>query len=99
MENMVVNNKPALWRIILAFASIYIIWGTTYLAILVGIETLPPFLMAAIRFLLAGLVLLTIAGLRGEHIWVKSCVKNMLLGIVILSGGQGLLAWAELYIP
>ena len=67
---MVPNKKPALWLILIAFASTYIIWGTTYIAILIGIETLPPFLMAAIRFLVAGTVLLIIAAFKGENIWV-----------------------------
>jgi drug/metabolite transporter (DMT)-like permease len=96
---MLPNKKPALWLVLIAFAATYIIWGTTYLAILIGIETLPPFIMAAIRFLIAGIVLLTIAVLRGESVWVRDIYKNMLLGIIILTGGQGLLAWAELYIP
>lgn len=96
---MVINKKPALWLILIAFSSTYIIWGTTYLAILIGLETLPPFIMAAIRFLVAGAVLLLIAVLRGENVRVRGIYKNMLLGIVILTGGQGLLAWAELYIP
>ena len=96
---MVINKKPALWLIFIAFASTYIIWGTTYLAILIGLETLPPFIMAAIRFLVAGAVLLIIASLRKEDVWVRHIPKNLLLGIVILTGGQGLLAWAELYIP
>jgi drug/metabolite transporter (DMT)-like permease len=96
---MVPEKKPALWLILIAFASVYIIWGTTYIAILIGIETLPPFLMAAIRFLVAAIVLLMISVLRGEKVLVPGMFKNMLLGIVILTGGQGLLAWAELYIP
>ena len=96
---MIPNKKPALWLILIAFAATYIIWGTTYLAILISIETLPPFLMAAIRFLVAGVVMLIVAALRGENIWIPGMFKNMLLGIVILTGGQGLLAWAELYIP
>jgi drug/metabolite transporter (DMT)-like permease len=96
---MALNKKPSLWLILIAFASTYIIWGTTYIAILIGIETLPPFLMAAIRFLVAGVVLLIIVVFRGEKVWVPGIFKNMLLGIVILTGGQGLLAWAELYIP
>ena len=96
---MVLNKKPALWLVVIAFACTYLIWGTTYMAILIGIETLPPFLMAAIRFLVAGIALLIIAVLKGENIWARGLFRNMLLGIVILSGGQGLLAWAELYIP
>lgn len=96
---MVINKKPAFWLILIAFSCTYIIWGTTYFAILIGLETLPPFIMAAIRFLVAGVVLLIIAAVRGENVMVREIYKNMLLGIVILTGGQGLLAWAELYIP
>jgi len=92
-------KKPALWLILVAFAATYIIWGTTYIAILVGIKTLPPFLMAAIRFAIAGVVMLAVAAIRGENLFVNGVFKNMILGIVILTGGQGLLAWAELYIP
>jgi drug/metabolite transporter (DMT)-like permease len=93
------KKKPAFLLILIAFASTYIIWGTTYLAILIGLETLPPFFMAAMRFLMAGLVLLIIAGARKENIWIPGMFKNMLLGIVILTGGQGLLFWSEQYIP
>ncbi|MEP6925989.1 MAG: EamA family transporter [Ginsengibacter sp.] len=96
---MVHDKKPVVWLIIIAFTSTYIIWGTTYIAILIGLETLPPFIMAAIRFLIAGAVLLIIAALRGEKMWVPGMYKNLLLGIVILTGGQGLLFWAEQYIP
>ena len=96
---MVLNKKPVLWLILIAYASTYVLWGTTYIAIVIGLETLPPFIMAAIRFLVAGLVLLIIVLLTGEEIWVPGMYKNMLLGIVILTGGQGLLFWAEQYIP
>jgi drug/metabolite transporter (DMT)-like permease len=96
---MVINKKPAFWLILIAFSCTYIIWGTTYFAILIGLETLPPFIMAAIRFLVAGVVLLIIAAVRGENVLGREIYKNMLLGVVILTGGQGLLAWAELYIP
>jgi drug/metabolite transporter (DMT)-like permease len=96
---MVIHKKPALWLVLIAFASTYIIWGTTYFAILVGLETIPPFFMASMRFLIAGIVLLIIAGLRGENIWAPGIYKNMTLGIIILTGGQGLLFWAEQYIP
>jgi len=96
---MVIHKKPALWLVLIAFASTYIIWGTTYFAILIGLETIPPFFMASMRFLIAGIVLLIIAGLRGENIWALGIYKNMTLGIIILTGGQGLLFWSEQYIP
>ncbi len=92
------DKKPGLFLILIAFASVYIVWGTTYVAIVIGLETIPPFIMAAFRFIIAGGVLLVVAMARGENIWVPGIYKNMLLGIVILTGGQGLLFWAEQYI-
>jgi drug/metabolite transporter (DMT)-like permease len=52
--------------LILSLAALYTIWGSTYLAIRFAIETLPPFTMAGIRFLIAGAILFLIARLRGE---------------------------------
>lgn len=92
------DKKPVLWLVLIAFSATYIIWGTTYFAILIGLETLPPFIMGSIRFLVAGAVLMIIVALRGEDIWAPGLFKNMLLGVVILTGGQGSLFWAEQYI-
>src|SRR5260370_24897948 len=50
-------SRPAPWKILLAFAIIYLVWGSTYLAIRVGVREMPPFLMAGLRFTVAGLVL------------------------------------------
>lgn len=96
---MIQNKQPAPALILLAFASTYLLWGTTYFAVLVGLQTLPPFVMGAFRFLLAGIILFIIILLKGEALWKKGMYKNMLLGIIILSGGQGLLFWSEQYIP
>ena len=49
--------RPAAWKILLAFAIIYFVWGSTFLAIRVGVHEVPPFLLAAIRFFVAGIVL------------------------------------------
>jgi drug/metabolite transporter (DMT)-like permease len=51
------NSHPATWKILLAFAIIYFVWGSTFLAIRVGVREVPPFLLAAMRFLAAGLIL------------------------------------------
>ncbi len=84
----------------LSFAAIYLIWGTTYLVILIGLEDFPPHMMASIRFIIAGVILVGVCLLRGEKLPVgKTIFKNTILGIVILSGGQGILIWAEQYIP
>lgn len=93
-----IKEKPATWLVVMAFAAIYIIWGTTYVAIVIGIKTLPPFIMAAIRYIIAAVVLLIICKIRGEVIIVKDAVQKMLLGAVILTGGQASLFWAEKYI-
>ena len=52
-------------KVIAAFIAVYLIWGSTYLGIRFAIETIPPFLLSAVRFSLAGLILLTVAKVRG----------------------------------
>lgn len=85
--------------IFLAFIAIYFIWGTTYLAIRVGLEGFPPFLMASIRFILAGVILLAYCIYKGEKLPSRaSLIKNAIIGVIVLIGGQGLLFWSEQYI-
>lgn len=86
--------------IILCFASVYIFWGSTYLAIRFAIETLPPFLMAATRFLIAGTILFTWAALHGERIRdaLSQWPKALLVGGLLLLCGNGGVTWAEKYI-
>ena len=54
---METEARPATWKILLAFAMIYFVWGSTFLAIRVGVHEVPPFLLAAVRFFTAGLVM------------------------------------------
>ncbi len=83
-------------RVLLAFAAIYIIWGSTYLAILYAIQTIPPFLMAGVRFVVAGGILYVWAWLRGAprpepaH-WLSAAV----IGGLLLLGGNGSVVWAQ----
>lgn len=81
---------------VLAFAAVYLIWGSTYLAIRVAVTTLPPFLMAGTRFLSAGLILYGVLRARGVrapsvHEWRHAAVS----GVLLLSLGNGLVSWAE----
>lgn len=86
--------------VLAAFAAVYLIWGSTYLAILLAIKTIPPFFMAGSRFLIAGLILLVYALLKGEQIPdLKSVWKISLAGILMLSVGNAFLAWVEQYLP
>jgi drug/metabolite transporter (DMT)-like permease len=88
------------WRLITALAAVYVIWGSTYLAIRFAVETLPPFLMAGIRFLLSGGALYAWARLRGSgkpdwlH-WRSATV----IGTLLLLGGNGGVVWAEQFVP
>ncbi len=90
------TRRPATSSIIAAFAAVYVIWGSTYLAIRVGVETLPPFMLASTRFLVAGLTLYAWARLRGAsgasfRQWVNAAV----VGVLLLAAGNGSVVWAE----
>ena len=88
------------WRIALAFLSIYTIWGSTYLAIRLAIETFPPFLMAAIRFLIAGGVLYAWMRLKGAPPPTRANWKAAtIVGGFLLLGGNGGVVKAEQVFP
>ena len=94
------QSRPSRVLVILAFAAVYIIWGSTYIAIRYAIETLPPFLMAATRFLIAGTILFAWAGLSGESIRssLSQWPKAFVIGALLLLCGNGGVTWAEKYI-
>lgn len=80
----------------LALFSLYVIWGSTYLAMRVAMEGFGPFTMAAIRFLVAGVVMLTIARARGEALPTRVQWRNaLLIGTLLLACGNGGVAFAE----
>lgn len=89
---------PLLPRL-LAFAAVYLVWGSTYLGIRIAIETLPPFLMAGTRFFLAGVLLFLFARARGapRPTWT-GWKATALVGTMMLFGGNGLVTWAEQHI-
>lgn len=82
---------------------LYLVWGSTYLGIAIAVETFPPFVMAAIRFLLAGGVLLGWSILRagGSFAWPtrREWRDSAIVGALLLGGGMGLVAWGEQTIP
>lgn len=87
--------------IIAAFAAIYFFWGSTYLAIKYAIETLPPFLMAGARFLIAGSILYVLARLSKDY--EKPSLAHwrtsFIVGTLLLMGGNGCVVLAQHYIP
>jgi drug/metabolite transporter (DMT)-like permease len=94
------HAAPSRAATILAFAAIYLIWGSTYLGIRIAIESMPPFLMASARFLVAGSILFLMLKSRGRG-WptIHQWVANAIIGCLLLVGGNGLVVWAELTIP
>ncbi|WP_419949829.1 drug/metabolite exporter YedA [Candidatus Palauibacter sp.] len=87
-------------HLLLAFAAVYLVWGSTYLAIRFGVETIPPFILGGTRFLIAGLILAVVSRVRGAPApkpaeWKAATIS----GVFMVVGGNGLVCWAELYVP
>jgi drug/metabolite transporter (DMT)-like permease len=93
-------SRPPRWQILLAFAIIYLVWGSTFLAIRIGVHEIPPFLFAAMRFFAAGIIL---------HAWIRArgvpspslreWAAASFLGLLIFVVDYGLLFWAEKRVP
>jgi drug/metabolite transporter (DMT)-like permease len=92
--------RPPSWKILLAFGIIYFVWGSTFLAIRIGVHEVPPFLFAAARFFTAGMVLYAWLRLKGtpapsRREWVSASA----LGALIFLFDYGCLFWAEQRVP
>src|SRR5205809_7586385 len=86
-------------QVIAAFAALYLIWGSTYLAILFAIQSIPPFLMAGARFLLAGLIMFAIARTQGPLRSTSAEWRTALIvGACLLLGGNGGVTLSEKFI-
>jgi len=93
-------SQPRAWKVLLAFAIIYFVWGSTFLAIRAGVREVPPFLLAGMRFLVAGMVLYGWMRARGTPSprriqWGAAT----LLAVLIFVLDYGLLFWAERRVP
>jgi drug/metabolite transporter (DMT)-like permease len=94
------RTHPPAWQTLVAFAIIYFVWGSTFLAIRVGVREVPPFLLAAMRFLAAGLVLYGWMIARGEHSpGARQWMSAFLIAFLIFVLDYGLLFWAEQRVP
>jgi drug/metabolite transporter (DMT)-like permease len=84
----------------LAYVVVALVWGSTYLAIRIGVQTVPPALFGTIRFISAGLILLGVAAVLGRRLprrprdWVTAAV----VGVMLLGIGNGAVIWAEQYV-
>ena len=91
--------RPATWKIVAGFGVVYLVWGSTYLAIRIGVETLPPFTMAGVRWLVSGLVLFVFAILSDRpRVTASQWRSAALVGGLMLLGGNGLVCWAEQWV-
>jgi len=90
---------PTNIKIILAFAAIYIIWGSTFYGVHIALKSFPPFLLSALRFLIAGTVLLIYCIITKEKLPAAADIrKNALCGLVLFIGGVVSVVWSQQYI-
>ncbi len=94
-------QNPKRWQVVLAFTLVYILWGSTYLAIRLSVEHLTPLLMGGLRFTAAGLLMLAYRAATGSRIWVSrvALVRLSVIGILLLVTSNVVLGWGEMYIP
>ena len=95
------QEKQHRFRIALAFALVYVVWGSTYLAIGIVVEHIPPTMMGAVRFLVAGPLMLAWCALSGRSIRISrhTAVRLFAIGVLLLTGGNVMVGWAEKYVP
>ncbi|MCY4637332.1 MAG: EamA family transporter [Acidobacteria bacterium] len=93
-------THPSRVSLVAAFAAVYVIWGSTYLAIRWGVAEIPPFLMAGGRFLGAGTVFVALAVHRGTaRPTARDWLTTALIGLLMAAGGNGLVSWALQRVP
>ena len=90
---------PSRFRVFAAFTIICLVWGSTFLAIRFAIETIPPVLMAGIRFLSAGLILFVAAGRKAERPSIAHWRSAAIIGVALFLFGNGLVTWSEERVP
>jgi drug/metabolite transporter (DMT)-like permease len=97
---MEATDRPPAWKTVLAFSIIYFVWGSTFLAIRVGVREVPPLLLASMRFSIAGIALFTWMRLKGTPSPTRrEWAAASLLAICIFVLDYGLLFWAEQRVP
>lgn len=98
------RNRPAsailVWTAILI---LYVVWGSTYLGIRIAVESIPPFIMAAVRFLIAGAVMLAAVALFRRGTATRPSRREVrdsfIVGSCLMGGGMGAVAWGEQTVP
>lgn len=92
-----INKNTRIW---IALIAVYIIWGSTYLAIRYVVESMPPFITAGMRFASAGILLYTWRIAKGDPVPTRRQWRDAgIIGLLLLVGGNGLVSWAEQFVP
>lgn len=100
MQKIVVHKEAPAALVMTAFVCLYIIWGSTYLGIRIGLESIPPFFLVAARFLVAGAILFAYCLLKGEKApSVKTFATIGFGGVLMLFLGNGAVSFSEQYLP
>ena len=103
MPSTVPASAPRDGRVWLGLLTLYLVWGSTYLGIAIAVETIPPFLMAGVRFLTAGLILLAWSMAREGGAFVPPTRRqwriSAIVGSLLIGGGMGLVAFGEQTVP
>src|SRR6266436_7489727 len=91
-------QHPKRWKVILAFGLVYVFWGSTYLGIDIAVQSIPPALMCAVRFSIAGVVMLAVCAITGRKILYspRQIALSAVVGILLLMGGNLTPSYAEL---
>jgi len=92
------KQRPSRWMVILAFGLVYLFWGSTYLGIDIAVQTIPPALMCAMRFSIAGIVMLAVCAATGRKVLYspRQIALAAVAGLLLLMGGNLTLSYAEL---
>jgi drug/metabolite transporter (DMT)-like permease len=94
------NKSASPLLVIVAFATVYIVWGSTYFFIQMAIHGIPPLLMGAMRFFTAGSLILVWCAIKGEKLFNRSSIViTAITGILLLCGGNGAVIWVEQKLP
>lgn len=94
------RSQPSTFALVIAFATVYIVWGSTYYFIKEALAGFPPFLLGAVRFLVAGVILLLWAIVKGEKVFDWKLMPHAAVGgILMLFVGNGMVIWVEQTLP
>lgn len=100
MTHNIINKKISPLTVIIAFATVYIVWGSTYFFIRVAMPAIPPMLLGAMRFFTAGTLMMIWCIFKGEKIFIwKSMIISAIVGLFLLVGGNGAVILAEQTLP